>query len=213
VIADSIRKLALVCFGLYFFLMAVPREFVVGLYTAKFQASVPVFIIFSLAIPLMALSLDYVPRAFADNRFLIRLYAWRLVTTAVLLVLLTPTLGLEGAATALVVGLALSAAYSAHRVSRLTGVSLTRLLPWRTLGRISAAGAIAALTAQLVRLEPALPPLVVMAAAAAVFAPVYALLVWTFDLLSEEERRLIGRYARRIRCVGQATPAHGSSSS
>ena len=199
VLSDSIRKLALVCFPLSFLLAATAREFIVGLYTSRFEASVPLFMLFIVIFPLTALSLDYVPRAFADTGFLLKMYALRAVLTGTLLGLLTKPLGLIGAMVATILPLALSRGYTYLRIKQLTGVSLKRIVPWPILVKIIGCSGVATSMAVLVKVHLDLPALVVLFVSTAVFVAAYVPLVWGWGLVNEEERQLAGRYARHAR--------------
>ena len=199
VLSDSIRKLSLAFFPLFFLLATTSREFIVGLYTSKFEASVPIFMLFIAMLPLTALSLDYVPRAFADTGFLLKMYGLRVLMTAAFLGLLTKPLGLIGAMIAIILPVALSRCYTYLRVKQLTGVSLKRIVPWPILGKIIACSGVAASMTVIVKSHLDLPALAVLFVSAAVFAGAYLPLVWGLGIFSEEERQLAARYARHAK--------------
>src|SRR4030095_16266580 len=73
---NAIRKLALVCFPAYAFLLILRREFIVTLFTARYLQSVPVFAVNLTLIPLGVVLLDPIMRAHPAHRaFLVKLHA------------------------------------------------------------------------------------------------------------------------------------------
>lgn len=196
VLSDSLRKLCLVCFPLFLFLLAVAREFVVGLYTSKFEESISIFIIFIFMIPLTALSVDYVPRAFADTRFLLKMYGLRVVLTLILLFLLTKPLGLSGAALTMVLALAITRVYAWIRVKQLAGATLTEIVPWWVLGKIMGYSIIPGAVIHVLKRFVELPAIPTLFFSLIVFAIIYLGLVWRSDLISHEEKGLASWYIR-----------------
>ena len=109
------------------------------LYTDRFAASIPIFQISLLTIPLTAVAVDYVPRAFADTPFLLAVNTFRLFLALALVIPLVAILGPLGAAIGTVATLALTRAVMMVRVSRLTRTTLFSLLPWGHLLRVGLA--------------------------------------------------------------------------
>jgi len=68
-VARVARKLALVHFPLYVFLLVVGREFIVLLFTRQYESSWPVFAVYLTVIPLGVIVLDPITRAFAAQRY------------------------------------------------------------------------------------------------------------------------------------------------
>jgi O-antigen/teichoic acid export membrane protein len=200
------RKLSLVCLPLFFLLLVVSREFVVTLFTVRFEAAIPIFALCLVTLPLTALSLDYVPRAFADNGFLVRISALRAGVTFGMLLVLTGRFGLVGAALATVLGLAASRLYAVGRVARLTGRRVRQIAPWGVLARVAACSAVAAGATLPVRALglPALPTLVL---ATTTFTVACVALVSACGLLTEEEQEFAARYLRRLRGLGARVTA------
>jgi len=199
VVSDAIRKLSLVCLPLFVFLIFMSREFITVLYTNKFQDSIPIFVIFSFTLPLWALSLDYVPRAFHNTSFLLRMYGVRLALTIILLLVLTPMLGLPGAALAVVLALGISRFYVLKRVAHLTGVTVSELVPWRSLAVVLSQSLIAGLILLLFRQVLSLPPLVVLLAGFLVFASIYLSLIWNSKVVHDDERRVLTLFLYKLK--------------
>jgi O-antigen/teichoic acid export membrane protein len=171
---STTRHLAAVFFPLVGFLLVGARDLVVTLFTERYAASVPIFLIWSATIALAAFQVDGVLRVYAETRFLFGLYLTKLALIAALVVPFIRAFGPTGAV--LVTVLAMLAAKTAclARVARLTRTGLRRVLPWGNLIRVAAAAAAACLPALLVRQELQGTAPVRLAAVFAAYACVYA---------------------------------------
>lgn len=201
VLSDSIRKLSLVCFPLFIFLLTVAREFILGLYTSKFEASIPIFMIFVFTILLTALSVDYVPRAFADVSFLVKMYALRMVTTIILVILLTKSFGLSGAALATVLALGVTRMYALIKVKQLARTTFKALVPWRILGTILAYSMIPAVIILVVKHYVNFPVLVSLFGSLIIFVVTYLALILNSEVVREEEKAALAHYTQRARAM------------
>jgi len=199
VVSDSIRKLSLVCFPLLVFLLTVAHEFIVGLFTSKFEASVPIFMVFIFTLPLWALSVDYVPRAFAETGFLLKMYGLRLVLTVIFFLLFIKAWGLSGAALAVVLGLAITRGYTILKVARLAGTTMDNIVPWQSIGKILVYSMIAAFLVFVMKHFIQLPALFVLVGASIVFAGAYLSLIWNSGLVHDEEKDILAAYLHRMR--------------
>ena len=196
---DTTWKLALVFFPMTAFLMADAREIIVFLYTQRYAASAPIFMMWSAMILLTILQVDGVLRVFAQTRFLLALNLMRLTIIAGLIKWVLGEFSLLGAALVIVLATLLFKAGALVRMTRLLGIGATGLLPWRSLGALLAAavgGAVVVLAIKS-QLQLALFPLIVTTAAA--YAVTYAGLVWRFNLLNQSERMAIAGWVRRAR--------------
>ena len=166
----------------------------------RFEASVDIFKIFLTMILLAALQLDYVPRAFADTRFILRVHVLRLIVTAILLSVLVGWLGMIGAALSSVLALGATKALIMLRVKTLLNVALRHLLPWHQLGRITAASAMAGIVMWLIQSTWSLQMGIKLFLSAAVFSALYAVLVWKLNGLDPHQKRwMIGRLQKFTR--------------
>ena len=190
------RKLALVYWPLYALLMIVANEFVIVLYTGRFESSVPLLRINLTLLPFMIIVQDPILRAFAEHRYYLLLI--RAVLVTILITILTTSLdriGLVGAVT-LVVSISLvERVLILLKTTRVLGFSLKDGRELATLSRIAAITAIAAIVAFIVRLL-LLPqkPGVVLILTSAAFAGVYVALLLRAGNLQADERELTRRY-------------------
>jgi O-antigen/teichoic acid export membrane protein len=172
---------------LYVFMLFNARPVMTLLYTDRFAAAVPVFQVVLTLIPLTVVALDYVPRAFADTRFVLTLNMCRLLVTVIALAVLVDRFGAVGAAVASVTGTAAGKVLAMLRARRLLGVPLARLIPWTRLGYVTAASAAAVIVAWLVRGALGTGP-VALLGWLVVFTVCYGVAVWSAGALTRKER-------------------------
>lgn len=201
-IGAGIRLVALVCLPLFVLLELLAGEVITLLYTHRFVDAVPVFRVSLLVLPLMATQLDYVPRAWADTRFLFFMYAVRGMVCVGLLTVLPPTLGLPGAPLAFVLALAATHVILLVRVSRLTGLPYAKVWPLGVLARIVAASLVSAIPVLLVKTTGLLASWLILAAAGVAFGAIYVVMLWRFAVLSSGEKKAIQALGRRLRALG-----------
>jgi Na+-driven multidrug efflux pump len=127
------------------------------LYTQKFERSVGIFRVFLTVIPLTALALDYVPRAFADTKFVLQVNVVRVLLTALLLVVLIRLLGLPGAAMATILAIGITKAIILRRVKGLFNTSITSVLPCYPLAKISGAAVLAGIGSVVIQVALSVP--------------------------------------------------------
>jgi O-antigen/teichoic acid export membrane protein len=186
-IRGTVATLSLLLLPLYVWLVANSGEFILLLYTRSFEASVPIFVVFLTIIPLTALGLDYVPRAFADTRFILRVNVYRLAVNVVLLIILWP-MNLLGAALATVGAMMAAKLLILLRVRTLLNVSVAQLLPTRRLMAIAGASCLAGLAAWFARIAVSAGPPGDLVISAAVFGACYVSIAWTGGILNEAEK-------------------------
>ena len=174
-LARAARKLAVVYFPVYVFLMVAGREFIRVVFTARFADSWPIFAVNLTLLPLGAVLLDPLFRAYQRERyFLLRL---RLVLAAGLiatLCLFTARLGLLGVIAVVVAIAVFERAVMAVHFARLLGVTAGDVILLRDIGKLAVAALGAGAAAELVRvLLAGASALGVLAGCGAAFAIVY----------------------------------------
>ena len=202
---DSTRKLALLFAPMVGLLVVTAHSFIVLLFTERYAASVPVFIVSSLGVLLPVIAVDAVLRVRAETRALFGLNLVRLAVTVALIVPLVAWLGLVGAALATVLAAAVAKALGLVRIGRSMRLPVSRLLPWGGLGRIGAAAAVAAAAAALAQAEVE-TPFVSLAVASAVYGCAYLAALWAVGALAESERTAIKALIGRAGLAGTARP-------
>src|SRR5207249_3202580 len=94
---DTVYKLAAVIFPLAIFLIVAARQVIVALFTTRYLASVPIFMVWTLTIVPAAFAVDGVLRAYAQTRFLLVMNVVRFALVVVLILPLLSTFGTIGA--------------------------------------------------------------------------------------------------------------------
>jgi O-antigen/teichoic acid export membrane protein len=195
--ARMMRKLALVYFALYALLLVVSREFVLVLFTERYLASRPIFVVNLTMILIYFMSSIYDPvmRAYAEHRFfLLRLRAVLLTTLLVALWFGTAKLGLVGVIT-LVVGINLiERVVVLGKAARIVGVRRQELVLFKDVAKLAGAATVAGAAAWGVRmLFGGLKPFVVLVVCSLAFVCVYALAIWLLKIVTPDELATLSR--------------------
>jgi O-antigen/teichoic acid export membrane protein len=197
-VARAGRKLALVYFPLSAFLLVAGREVVVFLFTRQYEASWPIFAIAVLVLPMNAIVLDPVTRAYSERFFFLRV---RLVVLAVLtgvLAFYASELGLVGVMAAVFLAFACIWVIGVWRMVRMLEVGRAELGAFRPLGWIAVAAVVAAAVSATVRAAVVGGPgWQVIAASGAAFVVVYAAGLRLSGVIAAEEMRGLWRDLRR----------------
>ena len=117
------------------------------LFTHKYDASVPLFLLTTIEIPLWILPLDALFRAAGHTRFLFGFYFVRLILTGALVIFGIHAFGLPGAIVGGIISEAVARVVMLARGRRFLEVSWAGLLDWGNLLRITAAAAVACVPA------------------------------------------------------------------
>ncbi len=121
------------------------------LFTHKYEASVPLFMLATVEMPLWILPVDPLLRAAGETRFMFALNFARIMVTAALVLGGIHLFGLAGAIGGGIVSEALARVAMMARGRRFLAVGWTHVLDWSALGRTAAAAAVACAPAYGVR--------------------------------------------------------------
>ena len=195
---ETTRKLALIFFPLFGLLLVTARDLIVFLFTDKYVASVPIFMIWSAIILFSALRTDSALRVYAQTRFLFVLHLLRLVVVVGLISVFLSAFGLSGAVLITLLSLGIAKVLSLARLKRLMQVRTARLLPWRSLaavGAVSVAAYLVALGIQSSLGFSVMPRLLVVGF---VYMCSYVALLLRFGLLNSRERLALTGWFQRF---------------
>jgi len=181
---EAVRKLALLLFPLVVLLLVAGHELIVFLFTERFRASVPIFLISSLTIGLAALPTDSALRTYRQTGVLVVMNVIRLLVVAVSILPLLATFGLPGAAVSLVLGTLAVKSFALARIRRMLDVPLTQLLPWRDLAMTLAVAGAAGSIAWVAKSTLTSATFASMTVAGLVFVAAYAAGATTFGLIN-----------------------------
>lgn len=187
------RKLALVYFPLYVFLMAAGRVFILAAFTPRYEASWPVFAINLTLIPFLIFLTDPVVRAYATERHtLMWLHVFILASMALILWKFGAALGPVGIIGVVVGANIFARMFMLVRVLRLTGVAWSDLSLMRGVGIIGIAALLAALPVLAAEsLLPTLKPVLLLMIVAAVYGLSYAIGLLALKVIESDEWAMI----------------------
>ena len=170
---DTVGKLAVFFFPLVGLLLVTAHELIPFLFTERYAASIPIFMIWSTIILIVPLQADGVLGVYADTRALAVLYGIQLLLNAGLVTSLIRPFGLVGAvmATALTMGVGKSAILA--RAKHHMGATFAELLPWRRLAELIGATAASVLVTLEVKAHLSAAPLPLLLVATAVYVAAY----------------------------------------
>ena len=183
---DTVRKLALVFFPLVGVLLLCARDLILLLFTARYLASVPIFMVWTTAFLLMTLPVDGVLRVHADTRFLLLLGTLKLGLVALAVHPFIVRFGLLGGVLVTLLATLAGKTLALARIGRRLGAGPAVLLPWGALASSLLCAVAAALPAILVKESLGLRPLPSLLATGAVYALAYAAL--TFVVRAARQR-------------------------
>ncbi len=197
----TMRKIAVIFLPLYVFLTVMAREFVVVMFTERYLASVPVFLINLLLLPVSIISLDPVVRAYREQaRALLVVRAVLILFLIAALWFVTIRYGLIGAISVVVLTRIVEQLAMMTSVGRLLGVRRGDAWMLRDVGKILAAALIAGAFAFVLRhWLMGITPLVVLTICALVFGAIYAGALLVAGVVTPEEKTEVrGAIARGI---------------
>ena len=194
---DTTRKLALVFMPLFVLLVISAREIILVLFTDRYAAAIPIFMLSAAVVLVAVFQTDGLLRVYAQMRFTLFLNIIRLGVIAGMIGWFLSIFGLQGAVLITLLATVISKSLAIARAKRLMQVSAARILPWGSLAAIGAASAAAALPAWIVKTQVQLPSNSTPGADGGCFAISYAGLVLGFGLLSEGEKLAVTGWLRR----------------
>jgi O-antigen/teichoic acid export membrane protein len=185
---DTTCRLAAIVFPLAALLLLTARGIIVALFTARYLASVPIFMIWCLTILPSALSVDAVLRVFARTRFLLAMNVLRLVLIATSIGWFLSTFGLAGAVMVTLLSTSLVKTIGVIRIARLLKVGIGGVLPWGRLASVAIQAGVAAVPAFWVNRAATWPAPVTVVATGTVYALTFGT-IWWLALPSDRVRQ------------------------
>jgi len=186
---DTTRRLALVFFPLVGLLFVTARELIPFLFTTRYMASIPIFMVWLTIILIAAVQADGVLLVYADTRALAVVNAIQLVLIAGLIPALIRPFGLIGAVLGTALAMGIGKTLGLLRAQRLMQVRISALLPWRALAAVSGAAAASSLVAFEVKAHLATGPLPLLMLTAGGYMTTYLVLLVLWGLRDAETGR------------------------
>lgn len=160
---ESVRKLALIMIPSFVFLTFFAHRLITTLFTHRYEASVEVFRIYMLVLPLYMFILNAVPQVFGKTHLNLYVAATTMASNALLSLVLLHFIGMLGPAVAFVCSSYLASGIYFVVTTRLLKTSFLDLLPLDALGRTVVAACLAAIPTAIVSVSvlTGLPSLVI----------------------------------------------------
>jgi O-antigen/teichoic acid export membrane protein len=179
---DTTVRLASLMFPLAALLLLTARGLIVFLFTSRYLASVPIFMVWCLMIVPSAFAVDAVLRVYAQTRFLLVMNAVRLAGIAGLIGWFMSTCGPTGAVLVTLVATCGVKIAALLKIARLMRVGIGEVLPWKRLAATAGHAALSAAPAWWVLRISSAPLLFALAMSAAMygagFAAIWAVGAW-----------------------------------
>jgi O-antigen/teichoic acid export membrane protein len=187
--ARAARNLAAVYFPVYAVLLVTGPEFISFLFTNRYAASWPIFAVNLTLLPLNALLLDPIFRAYSSERFfLLRLRIVLILAQAAVLFVWTRQLGLVGVISVVVVANIIERSITAFHFGRLLGVSRKHLSLLADIGKLALAAVVAAAACVALRFFlMGATPFFILAICGTLFAFVYLLAICLLRIPTSDE--------------------------
>jgi O-antigen/teichoic acid export membrane protein len=191
----AMRKLAAVYFPVCVFLALFAREFIAFLFTSRYLASVPVFLVNLMLLPFMIFLPDPLFRAYVDQRyFLIRLRILIFCLLAGGLWLGTARFGMLGAITVVVAAGALERIAAAIRFAPILKVRARDIALLKDVAKLALAALMGGASAAAMRwLIPWSKAVWTLLGCGTVFCLVYGGALLLFGALTMEEKAILRR--------------------
>jgi len=170
---DTIARLAWLVLPLAAFFLLTARGVIVLLFTNRYLASVPVFMVWCLMIVPSAFAVDAVLRAYAQPRFLLAMNIVRLAVIAGLIGPFIRVFGLTGAALVTLAATTLVKAAAVGKIARLMNVGVRDVLPWKRLAATAGQAAAAVVPAWWALRIPSVSLSVALVMSAAAYATAF----------------------------------------
>ncbi|MBI4477552.1 MAG: lipopolysaccharide biosynthesis protein [Acidobacteria bacterium] len=172
----AICRLALLIFPLAVFLILTSREVIVALFTARYLASVPIFMAWALTIVPATFCVDAVLRVYAQTRFLLITNLFRLLFVAAFIGPFLSAFGLLGAVLVTLAATCSVRVLGIVRIAQLMHVRMADVLPWGQLAGLALRSVIAGVPGYYLGHQITLPPLLTILYIGGLYAATYALL-------------------------------------
>jgi hypothetical protein len=176
---DTVCRLAFLIFPLAALLVVGAHDLIVGLFTATYAASVPIFIVWVLTMLPAVMAVDAVLRVYAQTRFLLIMNLVRFACVAGLIGAFLSSFGLMGAVLVALLGLTVTKTIGVIRVAWLMRLGVRDALPWRRLAGITAVAVLSIVPVRWLQETVAWPPLATFIAGTTLYGATYLLLFYT----------------------------------
>jgi O-antigen/teichoic acid export membrane protein len=170
---QTVSRLAFLLVPLAVMLIVLANQLIVGLFTVRYQASVPIFRIWALTVLLPMFAIDGVLRVYARTRLLLVMNVLRLTCVVLLIGSFFSAFGLRGAVMVTLMSTLLVRAVGIAGIARHLHLSLRETLPWRQLAITTVRALGAAVPVVWLLHAVTMPPLVGLGVGMVTYAMTY----------------------------------------
>ncbi len=188
---EAMIKLAVIFLPLTAYMTVVRKEFIIALFTERYQASAPILLVTLAAMPLTILLVDPVMRVFGETRYLLFITALRLPLTITLVIVSLALMGMIGGVISTSIMVLLARGALLMRIQSLMKCAFKELLPWRNLMLILVASISAALPAESLLIGLRLTPKFALIVTAPIYGLIFLLVGIWLDIFPAEERQML----------------------
>ena len=176
---DTVCRLAFFIFPLAALLVIGAHDLIVGLFTATYVDSVPIFIVWVLTMLPAVMAVDAVLRVYAQTRFLLIMNLVRFACVAGLIGAFLSSFGLIGAVLVALLGLSVTKTIGVIRVAWLMRLGVRDALPWRRLAGLTAIAMLSTVPVRWLQVTVTWPPFATFVVGAVLYGATYLLLFYT----------------------------------
>jgi hypothetical protein len=176
---DTVCRLAFFIFPLAALLVIGAHDLIVGLFTATYVDSVPIFIVWVLTMLPAVMAVDAVLRVYAQTRFLLIMNLVRFACVAGLIGAFLSSFGLIGAVLVALLGLSVTKTIGVLRVAWLMRLGVRDALPWRRLAGLTAIAVLSTVPVRWLQGTVTWPPFATFVVGAVLYGATYLLLFYT----------------------------------
>ncbi len=227
---SAMNKMALAFFPIFVFLMIVSETFIITLFTEKYAASIPVFRVNLLLLPVYVLLLDPVARAYEEvGRFLMKFRIFLLIAIIAALFYGIQYFDLTGMIAIVVVSIIFERTVTFFKIKSILGLRVNQIYLLKDIGKTAVAAVIAGAVLflfywftkdLLIGITLSFSKTILAAVGVekfsgffggslylgmclAVFAPVYILLANAFGVIQKDEKELFMNGLQKLRVLKQ----------
>lgn len=193
---EAVRKTSIFLVPLVIFLFVMAEEFIASVFSPKYCESAILFRISVVSLYLIALRPNIIVQAFARTRFMRRVALLQLPLEFFVLYSMMLLSGINGIAAATVLTLALTRLVYLIKGSRLLGVSLAKMIPWKQLARISLFSSLALIPLGLLSVGQ-LSLLTRLLLGCLLYFGCYCFIAWYFGLVTDEDKWIVRHLLRK----------------
>jgi O-antigen/teichoic acid export membrane protein len=186
IISNVTKKLFIVFFPLFCYLFLCAGDFIVLIYTSKFEASVPVFLVSLFLMPIYSFDLSYVLRSVGNTTYILGACVFRLVLTILLIVVFSRYFLLVGVVAGVVTAHFAVNCLFTSKVLRMMNLKLRSIFPPGPLAKIFGFAMVASLFTFLLKSYLTEGPALNLIFSFVVFFSIYLALIFYSGLVEEE---------------------------